>query len=114
MISKGLDHESNRSGQTTAMGYSTSRLPPLPAILPFLLPVASLKSPLSFREAGRKCLKVLNSFFYIICFRKGYTAEQVYLDDGQDNINYNIYNLADGCYINAFRLLNSFVRVLDP
>ncbi|GKT67277.1 ANK-repeat protein mbp1 [Colletotrichum tofieldiae] len=47
------------------------------------------------------------------CLQKGYKPEQVYLANSRDNFNYNTYDLADECYIVAFRLLKSFADVLN-
>ncbi|KAM6523044.1 hypothetical protein FSOLCH5_003669 [Fusarium solani] len=57
---------------------------------------------------------VLNKFYLMICLRKGYKPEQVYLNNSKDNFNYDLYDMANECYVVAFRLLNSFVDVLDP
>ncbi|WQF76843.1 hypothetical protein CDEST_01857 [Colletotrichum destructivum] len=57
---------------------------------------------------------VLNKFYLMICLRKGYAVEQVYLADSKDNFNYDMYDTADQCYMVAFRLLQSFADVLHP
>ncbi|GKT97534.1 hypothetical protein Ct61P_15384 [Colletotrichum tofieldiae] len=57
---------------------------------------------------------VVNKFYLMACLRKGYEPEQVYLANSRDNFNYDTYDLADECYIVAFRLLKSFADVLNP
>ncbi|KAH7121673.1 hypothetical protein EDB81DRAFT_732501 [Dactylonectria macrodidyma] len=57
---------------------------------------------------------VLNKFHLMNCLRKGYEPEQVYLNNSKDNFNYDLYDMANECYVVAFRILNSFVDVLDP
>ncbi|GKT54379.1 hypothetical protein ColTof4_13831 [Colletotrichum tofieldiae] len=46
---------------------------------------------------------ILNKFYFMACRRKG-----------RDNFNYDTYDVADGCYVVAFRLLQGFAAVLNP
>ncbi|KAI6779144.1 uncharacterized protein J7T54_007599 [Emericellopsis cladophorae] len=57
---------------------------------------------------------LLNKLFFATCLRKGHQTQEIYLDDSQDNFNYDLYDTADECYLVAFRHLTSFVDVLDP
>ncbi|KAK2053465.1 hypothetical protein LY76DRAFT_597807 [Colletotrichum caudatum] len=57
---------------------------------------------------------VVSKFYLMICLRKGYTAEQIYLPNARDNFNYNTYDIADECYVIALGLLKSFADVLNP
>ncbi|KAJ0167056.1 hypothetical protein CTA2_4618 [Colletotrichum tanaceti] len=57
---------------------------------------------------------VLNKFWLMSCLQKGYAVEQVYTADSKDNFNYDLYDIADQCYMVAFRLVDGFAAVLDP
>ncbi|OBR02075.1 Ank-repeat protein mbp1 [Colletotrichum higginsianum IMI 349063] len=57
---------------------------------------------------------ILNTFYFMACRRNGFAVEQVYLADSRDNFNYDTYDVADGCYVVAFRLLQGFAAVLNP
>ncbi|KAK9350684.1 hypothetical protein V1523DRAFT_399017 [Lipomyces doorenjongii] len=47
------------------------------------------------------------------CLTKGYKVDEIYLD-GKDNFNYDLYNIADDVYLVPYRMLLSFLDVLDP
>ncbi|KDN61739.1 hypothetical protein CSUB01_10812 [Colletotrichum sublineola] len=57
---------------------------------------------------------MINKFYFIACRRRGFAAKQVYLANSRDNFNYNTYDVADGCYVVPFRLLQGFAAVLNP
>ncbi|CAM1509648.1 Fc.00g033870.m01.CDS01 [Cosmosporella sp. VM-42] len=70
-------------------------------------------SPILDKQVGG-AWRVLNKFYLLFCLSKGYEPEQAFLENSQDNFNYDLYDMANECYLVAFRFLNSFVDVLDP
>ncbi|KAK9350250.1 hypothetical protein V1523DRAFT_98130 [Lipomyces doorenjongii] len=56
---------------------------------------------------------ITNKFFAMCCLTKGYKVDEIYLD-GKDNFNYDLYNIADDVYLVPYRMLLSFLDVLDP
>ncbi|EGO54381.1 hypothetical protein NEUTE1DRAFT_131919 [Neurospora tetrasperma FGSC 2508] len=68
----------------------------------------------SFKNFEGATWGVQHKFFLACCLRKGYNINSVFSDDASDNFNYNMYDLADECFINAHRCLLSFLDVLSP
>ncbi|KAK9235391.1 hypothetical protein V1525DRAFT_271654 [Lipomyces kononenkoae] len=56
---------------------------------------------------------IVNKFFAMCCLSKGYKKDEIYLD-GKDNFNYDLYDIADGAYLVTYRMLLSFLDILDP
>ncbi|KAK9322283.1 hypothetical protein V1517DRAFT_140982 [Lipomyces orientalis] len=56
---------------------------------------------------------ITNKLFAMCCLTKGYTVDEIYLD-GEDNFNYDLYKIADDVYLVSYRMLLSFLDVLDP
>lgn len=57
--------------------------------------------------------EVANKFFIMCCLRKGFTVENVFVE-GKDNFNYDTYEIANDVYFVAYRILLSFLNVLNP
>ncbi|KAK1990766.1 hypothetical protein LX36DRAFT_663930 [Colletotrichum falcatum] len=57
---------------------------------------------------------ILNKFYLIACLQKGFAAEEICLTDSEDNFNYDTYDIANGCYVVTFRLIQTFAAVLNP
>ncbi|KAL0469767.1 hypothetical protein QR685DRAFT_300521 [Neurospora intermedia] len=55
---------------------------------------------------------VQERFFIACCLRKGYDFDTIFDDDSPGDLNYDTYELADECFINAHRCLSSFVDML--
>jgi hypothetical protein len=56
---------------------------------------------------------IIYQFFAMCCLHKGYKVDEVYLK-AEDNFNYDLYDIADGVYLIPYRILLSFLHVLDP
>ncbi|KAK0386743.1 hypothetical protein NLU13_6579 [Sarocladium strictum] len=57
---------------------------------------------------------VLTKFYFAMCLQKGFKDEQLTVKNSKDNFNYDTYEVADECYFVAFRILSSFIDVLQP
>ncbi|KAG6000820.1 hypothetical protein E4U21_004963 [Claviceps maximensis] len=59
--------------------------------------------------------KMLSHFHVMQCCRKGWSVDDLTLpirDDFNDNFNYDMYEVAEGTYLAAYRMLESFIPVL--
>ena len=54
------------------------------------------------------------STFCSMCLAKRYAVDAIYLDGSKDNFNYDLYEVANSTYLGAYRMLISFMDVLDP
>ncbi|KAK3401902.1 hypothetical protein B0T20DRAFT_126224 [Sordaria brevicollis] len=68
----------------------------------------------SFKNFEEGTWGVQHSFFLMLCRRKGHDVDSVFAHDPSDNFNYEFYDLADECYMNAHRCLLSFLAILSP
>ncbi|KAK2058793.1 hypothetical protein LY76DRAFT_592953 [Colletotrichum caudatum] len=58
---------------------------------------------------------IINGFYLMTCLEKGYTLREACNVPGiGNNLDYNTYEVANECYIVAFRTLLSFTKVLKP
>lgn len=60
---------------------------------------------------------MLERFHVMQCMRKGWSIDDIThskRDDFNDNFNYKTYDVAEGTYLAAYRMLASFVDVLQP
>ncbi|KAI1633864.1 hypothetical protein F4809DRAFT_621627 [Biscogniauxia mediterranea] len=56
---------------------------------------------------------VLNKFYLLQALRKGHSMDDLFTDD-TDNFNYDTYDIANGTYILTCRLMESFIKVIEP
>ncbi|KAK3342754.1 hypothetical protein B0H65DRAFT_558919 [Neurospora tetraspora] len=68
----------------------------------------------NFKNFEEATWGVQHKFFLACCLRKGYDIDSVFSDDASDNFNYDMYDLADECFVNAHRCLLSFLAILSP
>lgn len=68
----------------------------------------------NFKNFEKGTWGVQHKFFFICCRRKGHNIDSVVSDDASDNFNYEMYDLADECFMNTHRCLLSFLAILSP
>ncbi|KAJ8098964.1 hypothetical protein POJ06DRAFT_302816 [Lipomyces tetrasporus] len=94
------------------MDSSTLPPPPSQPTQPSLSPLIEDIVPL-FDAHEEGAWGITNKFFAMCCLAKGYEVDEIYLD-GKDNFNYDLYKIADDVYLVPYRMLLSFLDVLDP
>ncbi|KAG6035632.1 hypothetical protein E4U41_005999 [Claviceps citrina] len=61
--------------------------------------------------------QMLEQFHVMQCLLKGWSRDELVLstkDSFNDNFNYEAYDVAEGTYLAAYRMLESFVAILQP
>lgn len=57
---------------------------------------------------------MLERFYAFQCMLKGWDFGDILVADSKDNFNYKTYDIANGTYLMAYRLLEGFAKVLQP
>ncbi|KAI0593790.1 hypothetical protein F4775DRAFT_607072 [Biscogniauxia sp. FL1348] len=66
-----------------------------------------------FKEQGGIWF-VLNKFYLIQAHMAGYSIDDLFTGEGTDNFNYDTYDIAKGTYILTCRVLEAFIKVIEP
>ncbi|KAI1303775.1 hypothetical protein F5Y03DRAFT_359023 [Xylaria venustula] len=67
--------------------------------------------PLLDRNGGLR--HMLQKFHILQCLMQGWDVDDIFTE-GQDNLNYDTYDVGYGTYFTTYRLLEAFIAVLQP